>query len=487
MHSPSTVRKVFLKNLLLLQALNLIIKPAWLLLIDREAQNLLGPSYGEYYLVLNLTLIANIVLDLGIQNFNNTSVAADQNFFKNNFKSIFVLKGILSSLYFFVVIGLAMQSSIPMPQDLLIILIANQVISSFVLYLRSNINALHLYAVDSLLSVSDKFFAILICVFFYLNQQISIFNFVLAQLMASCFTFLIALAINIKRWKNIGFESQTLSSFKLRSLLYKSIPYALLFTLMNFYTRIDVTMMNAMLKDAAFHAGIYAQSFRLLDASAMFAMLFAGLLLPMFAKMIQEKTDLRPLVNLSATILLIISITVSLACFLFGEAILKLLYTFKNDESLAMSSMVFKNIMLAFVPMSLIFVFSTLLTAKKDIWYMNAFALVAFIINISVNYFLIPDYQSFGASVGSLITQTAFAVFCIWRCIVLFGFKLPYLQIAKFIALVLILIGVYFFIKSLTNIYLVLLIFTSASFLFSVLLKLINMDKLMGFFKKTAQ
>jgi hypothetical protein len=155
------VRKVFLKNLLLLQALNLIIKPAWLLLIDREAQNLLGQTYGEYYLVLNLTLIANIVLDLGIQNFNNTSVAADANFFKNNFKGIFFLKGILSSLYFLVVIGLALQSSIPMPKDLLLVLIANQIVTSFVLYLRSNINGLHLYTVDSLLSVSDKFFAII--------------------------------------------------------------------------------------------------------------------------------------------------------------------------------------------------------------------------------------------------------------------------------------------------------------------------------------
>ena len=481
------MRKVFLKNLLLLQALNLIIKPAWLLLIDREAQNLLGPTYGEYYLVLNLTLIANIVLDLGIQNFNNTSVAADQSFFKNNFKGIFLLKGILSSLYFLVVVGLAMQSSIPMPKDLLMVLIINQIVTSFVLYLRSNINGLHLYTVDSLLSVSDKFFAILLCVVFYLSKQISIFNFVLAQLMASCITFSIALAINIKRWKKIEIHSQTLNSVKLKTLLYKSLPYALLFTLMNFYTRIDVTMMNAMLKDAAFHAGIYAQSFRLLDASAMFAMLFAGLLLPMFAKMIQENSDLKPLLNLSATILLIISITVSLASYLFGEEILNILYKFQDDESLAMSSRVFKNIMLAFIPMSLIFVFSTLLTAKKDIWYMNIFALAAFIINITINYFLIPEYQSFGASIGSLITQTAFALFCIWRCIVLFKFKIPFLHIAKFLVLIFSLIGVHFFVKSLNNIYIVLIIFTSASFLLSVLLKLIDMDKLMGFFKKTAQ
>ncbi len=481
------VRKVFLKNLLLLQALNLIIKPAWLLLIDREAQNLLGQTYGEYYLVLNLTLIANIVLDLGIQNFNNTSVAADANFFKNNFKGIFFLKGILSSLYFLVVIGLAMQSSTPMPNDLLLVLIANQIVTSFVLYLRSNINGLHLYTVDSLLSVSDKFFAIIICVVFYLSKHISIFHFVLAQFIASCLTFSIALVINISRWKKNETIAQTLESEKLKSLLIKSLPYALLFTLMNFYTRIDVTMMNSMLTDASFHAGIYAQSFRLLDASAMFAMLFAGLLLPMFAKMIKEQSDLRPLLNLSATLLLIISITVSLASYLFGEEILNLLYKFNGDATLEMSSSVFKNIMLAFVPMSLIFVFSTLLTAKKDIWYMNAFALAAFVINISINYFLIPKYQSFGASIGSLITQTAFALFCIWRCVVLFNFKLPYLQIGRFVALVLILIGVYFFIKSLTNIYLVLIIFGTASILFSVLLKLIDMDKLMGFFKKTAQ
>jgi O-antigen/teichoic acid export membrane protein len=128
-----------------------------------------------------------------------------------------------------------------------------------------------------------------------------------------------------------------------------------------------------------------------------------------------------------------------------------------------------------------------LLTAKKDIWYMNAFALTALITNVAINYLLIPEYQSFGASIGSLITQTVFAILCIWRCMFLFKFKLPVLIILKFLGLTLALIGVYFFIKSLTSIYLILFLFSSAALVFSVLLKLIDMDKLMGFFKKTAQ
>lgn len=479
------MRKVFVKNLIFIQVLNLIIKPVWLLLIDRMAQNILGVAYDEHYLVLNLTLLLNIFLDLGIQNFNNTSIAADNDFFKRNFKGILILKSILASFYIFLVAGIGLNSG--MPSTLLFILIGNQVLTTFLLYLRTNINGLHDYTTDSLLSVSDKFFAILICILFYITGNISIIHFVAAQGIASCISFSIALLINIKHWKLLPPSPSDIGKDSLKTLIRMSLPYALLFTLMNFYTRIDVTMMKWLLPDAVFHAGIYAHSFRLLDAAAMFAMLFAGLLLPMFAKMIREKNDLRPLANLASVILLIISITVALAAHLYSEDIMKSLYVFENEEEILISASVFRNIMLTFIPMSLTFVFSTLLTAKKDIWYMNIFALTAFVCNCTINLFLIPEYKSFGASIGSLITQSVFALLCIKRCFTLFNFKLPFGLILRFIVLCFLLIGLYFLIKGIEILYLELFLFATGSLIFSFLLNLIEFNKIGRFFDKTRQ
>ena len=158
------MRKAFVKNLVLLQGLNLIIKPVWLLIIDRIAQNSLGAAYGEYFIILNLTLLLNIVLDLGIQNYNNTKVAGNSLFFKENFTSILLAKFTLSLAYFAIIMYIGMQRE--MDASLLLIIGLNQIITSFILYLRSNISGLQKYTIDSLLSISDKTFAILFCIGF---------------------------------------------------------------------------------------------------------------------------------------------------------------------------------------------------------------------------------------------------------------------------------------------------------------------------------
>lgn len=479
------MKRIFIKNLLLLQLLNLIIKPLWLLLIDRMAQNMLGQEvYGEYYMVLNLTLILNIFLDLGIQNFNNTSIAADKGFFRRNFRNIFLIKAVLSALYLLLLLFIGWRTAND-NTPLLLLLAGIQILNTFILYLRTNINGLHLYTTDSLLSVSDKFFASIICIVLYFSSAISILNFVLAQLAASCITFGIAFGINIREWKRI--ESSSRERDKLQLLLKQSLPYALLFTLMNFYTRMDVAMMNWLLPDAAFHSGIYAQSFRLLDAAAMFAMLFAGLLLPMFARMLSNHEDVRPLAGLATSILLFIALTTALAAWLYAEPIFRALYTFGDIEHLLLSASVFRNIMLSFVPMSITFVFSTLLTAKKDIWHMNLFALAAFVCNFSVNYFLIPAQASYGASWGTLITQTVFALLCLHRCFRLFDFGFPLRRAMAYVMLCVMLAGLHFFTSALGHVWLELLLFGSGSLLFSFLLRIFRPADILGFLKQRGQ
>jgi O-antigen/teichoic acid export membrane protein len=58
-------------------------------------------------------------------------------------------------------------------------------------------------------------------------------------------------------------------------------------------------MLERMLDNGARQAGIYAQSFRLMDAANMIAYLFAGLLLPMFSHMIKERAEIISLLRLA--------------------------------------------------------------------------------------------------------------------------------------------------------------------------------------------
>ena len=66
------MQKKFVTNLGFLLLLNLLIKPFWLLGIDRAVQNTVGAeSYGLYAALFNVSFLFNILLDVGITNYNN--------------------------------------------------------------------------------------------------------------------------------------------------------------------------------------------------------------------------------------------------------------------------------------------------------------------------------------------------------------------------------------------------------------------------------
>lgn len=344
-----------------------------------------------------------------------------------------------------------------MDASLLLIIGLNQIISSFILYLRSNISGLQKYTIDSLLSISDKTFAILFCIGFFYLKKIDIWHFAIAQIGGSIVSLLIASYLNIRYYHQIDTISSQ-GQLKLLSVLKKSIPYALLFALMGFYTRADVMMMDWLLpkNEAVFHSSIYAQSFRLLDAACMFAMLFSGLLLPMFARLLADNQDVKPLTELSVKLLMVIAIPVALAAHFFGEKMMYTLYHFNDIEEVILSGHVFGNILFCFIPMCLVYTFGTLLTAKGDIKAMNLFAIIALTVNIGLNLILIPKYQSHGASYSSLITQTIFAGLCTFRCFYLFKFKFHIKTILQFTILIISLFGVFFLVKGLSNIWITL-------------------------------
>ena len=90
-------------------------------------------------------------------------------------------------------------------------------------------------------------------------------------------------------------------------ILKKSFPFAVLVLLMTFYNRIDTVMLERMLPDGAQECGIYASAYRILDATNMVAFLFAGLLLPMFAKMLKLEQPVEEMVKLATSLLLLLA------------------------------------------------------------------------------------------------------------------------------------------------------------------------------------
>jgi O-antigen/teichoic acid export membrane protein len=398
------LKRKFITNLLLLLFLNVLIKPFWIFGIDRHVQNLVGAeSYGLYFSLLNFSMILNILLDLGITNYNNKNIAQHHQLMKKHISNIVGLKFLLAGIYAFVCILIALIIGYREIQvHLLIFLIVNQFLISFTLYLRSNISGLHLFRTDSLLSVLDRSLMILICsVLLFTNITNYTFRiewFVYAQTAAYLIAGLITLSVVIAHTGKLKFQ------FDRRFFivfLRKSYPYALLVLLMSFYNRIDSVLLERLLPNGKEQSGIYAQAFRLLDAVSMFGVLFAGLLLPIFARMIKKKEEIGSMVQFSFLLLFVPAIIISLSSGFYDTELMSLLY----EGNIELSASILQILMVSFLGIATTYIFGTLLTANGSIRQLNWMAVSGMCINVGLNIILIPHLQALGSAWASLMTQ----------------------------------------------------------------------------------
>ncbi len=483
------MKRKFFTNLILLLFLNLLIKPFWIFGVEVGVQNAVGEStYGFYFVILNLTLVLNILLDLGITNYNNKNIAQHHFLLQKHLGNIIAIRFLLVIIYAFVIFLIALIFGYDSYKIyILSILVLNQVLSSFILYLRSNLSGLHLFKTDSLISVLDKSIMILILSILLwggiTNEPFKIEWFVYSQTIAYGITFLVTLiaVLNKSGRIRVKFDLTFFIAF-----FKKSYPYALLILLMAFYNRFDSVMIDAILPKKItstvvesmtghFQAGVYAQAYRILDGVSQFGYLFAALLLPIFAKMIKRKEHIGQMLQLSYSLIIVPAIIISITTSVFSTEIMNLLYTNGTEYS----GPIFSVIILGFISISTTYIFGTLLTANGSLKQLNIMAVIGILANLSINFSLIPYYHALGAAYSSLITQsiTAFAqVIIAWR---IFHLKFNFLYILKILVLVIIsYLFAKYFQNTIENVWTALLSTIAIALAFSFLVKLLNIKDL---------
>ena len=428
------MRKKFIINLIFLVSLNLLIKPFWIFGIDITVQNTVGASeYGFYFALFNFSLLLNIFLDLGITNFNNRNIARHNQLLSKHFSNIVGLKFLLGIFYLLLIlIGAFFIDYNSRQIKFLLVLAGNQFLLSLILYMRSNISGLQLFKTDSILSVLDRLLMIIIVGYLLLNySEIFKIDWLIYSQSAS-YIITAIVAFFIVKAKSIGLQLNFNFKFFL-VILRKSYPYALLVLLMTSYTRIDSVMIERLLEDGATQAGIYAHGFRILDAASQYALLFSILLLPMFAKMLVNKENVSRLLKISFLLLVIPAIIIAVNLFFYKTDIIYVLY----EDHIAESSKVFGILILGFVPIATSYIFGTLLTANGNLKELNIMAGTGVILNLILNFILIPEFKAYGAAIASLATQTLSAGLQVYIAHKVFGFKPRYKILAMIFAFIL--------------------------------------------------
>jgi O-antigen/teichoic acid export membrane protein len=264
------------------------------------------------------------------------------------------------------------------------------------------------------------------------TEPFRIIWFVYAQTLAYLVTAFVAAMIVMKKAAFTRLQWDT--SFFV-SIIKQSFPFALLVLLMSFYNRIDSVMLERLLPrgTGTTQVDIYAKAFRLLDAVNMIAYLFSVLLVPIFARLIKDKSPVDGIVKLSFTIIFTISMIIATTSSFFSNQIMELLYVGQIHEA----QKVFVFLIIGFIPISLTYIFGTLLTANGNLKALNIMALTGMVVNISLNYFLIPPLMAVGSAYASLVTQfmTAIIQVAIAQRIFRFAINWKYITTLVFFAI----------------------------------------------------
>ena len=426
----------FIKNIIFLLFLNLLVKPFWILGIDREVQNLLGDSsYGIYQSIFNFSYLFYILLDLGITNFNSRNIAQNPKMLSKHFGGLTEIKLLLGVLYAVVIflIGYLCGYRDGFHLKLLFWCGLNQILLSFILYLRSNIQGLLLFKQDSILSVFDRVLAIVIMSLilwsgWFPRERFNIVWYLQAQTLAYVCTLVFALVIVLRHAGHLSF-SINVAFF--RDIFRQSLPFALLVLLMSVYSRVEPFLLERLLDDKGVQAGIYSRAYRLFDAGNNICNLFAIILLPMFTATLKNKGELNNLVKSSFNLMVAMAGIVLIMCVFYNEEIMQTMYNPEQGETeaaylarMGQYAKVFPLLMGSFFCLSTTYVFGTLLTANGSLKQLNLVAASGVVLNILLNLFVIPRFLSVGAACTSLCVQTVTALAQYLLCEKIFHLKL---------------------------------------------------------------
>jgi O-antigen/teichoic acid export membrane protein len=167
----------------------------------------------------------------------------------------------------------------------------------------------------------------------------------------------------------------------------------------------------------------------------MVAYLFSVILLPLIAKMIKENQKINAVVGAAFHLLLIITLGFVAVSLCYSTELMELLYNKHIDES----AKVYKILSFCFIPISMTYIFGTVLTANGSLKYLNLIAGLGMIMNIGLNFILIPLFKENGAAMTSLITQSVTAILQAWLALKIFKIKFEWrycLKIISFIVIV---------------------------------------------------
>ena len=393
-----SAEKSFVKNTFSLASAELVTKFLGFLLVIYIARVLGEVEFGKYSFALAFTLLFAFFSDFGLSQLTIHEVANRKEDAQKYLGTVSAIKVILSVLTIALVV--VAINLLEYPYEIVIAVYiagAYAVANSFNTFLCSFYRAFEQMEYELITRVMEKAIIFSLAIIFLLLGY-GFIAVISAFLIGSLIRLVVSLLFVTTKFirPQLNFDR----SF-LRTLCIQALPFGLTTLFVVIYFKIDTVMLSMMVGDSA--VGLYNASYNIIEALiALVAGSFGGVIFPILSKNFTKSPErIRKLYLQSFQIVLIVGILIFIFVQIFNFYIIELLY----GPAYQISALVLQIQIIAFLIICVSTVTSTLLNSASMQRIVAIGTCFGALLNVGLNYILIPQYSLFGAAWATVLTE----------------------------------------------------------------------------------
>ncbi|MFZ3166128.1 MAG: flippase [Candidatus Methanoperedens sp.] len=404
-----TVQRI-VKNTAFLTIAEVVTKGLSFVLIIIIARYLGDVGFGKYSFALAFTTLFSIFSDMGFSTLTIREVARDKSLAQKYLNNGSFIKLILSVITFVLIVILINVMKYPMDTILAVYIAGGYaIITSFNQFLRSIFRAFEKMEYEAFVRISEilMIFALVSAsIYLKFGLMAILFCYLIGSMVRLLITVLIITANFVKPTFNVD-----LSFWK--ESIKEALPFGISGMFVLIYFKIDSVMLSIMKDDAV--VGWYNAAYQLIFGLMIISTIIVGVIFPVMSKYHKDsKKSLKKVFTYASIILFVISIPIVIIVYYFSNDIIISVYGVSYSESInALKILIFV------IP--IIFLTSLFGPTLESMNKQRTVSIVAgsnAILNIILNYLLIPTYSYKGAAVATVVTEALGLIimgFIIWN------------------------------------------------------------------------
>ena len=465
----NTVQRIA-KNTAVLLAATIISKVLSFLYVMYAARYLGAEGFGILSFALAFTGIFGVFSDLGLDSLTIREVARDKSLAKKYLNNISVMKAILVTITFALIAILINLLGYPEQTTKVVYLVALSIIfSAFSNMFNSIFQAyekMEYQSVGHILSSA----LLLLGALFAISQDFSVVGFAAVYFLVSVIG--LGYTFAVSAWKFVLPKIEVDWSFW-KPTIKEALPFGLSGIFVNIYFWIDTVMLSLMVPNANEVIGWYNAAYRLVLVLLFIPSVYFSSVFPVMSRLFKTSEEsLKFVFERSFRYMAIIAVPIGVGTTLLADKIIPLIFGLNfTPATIALQILVWSTVLI-FINSAFSHLFYSI---NKQTIITKVRAIIA-IINVILNFLLIPRYSYIGASIATLVSDLVTLLVMI-SILSSTEYRLSMSSIKDVSKVLISSIAVFVFIKYSNNINLFLIVIISVFIYFVVLFIMKGLDK----------